>query len=79
MARELGSRGINVNAIAPGYIETDMTSQLKEKAREQILNNIPIGRLGTPQDIAGVCLFLASPEADYITGQTIVVDGGMAI
>ncbi len=79
MARELASRGINVNAVAPGYIETDMTAQLKEQVRESILQKIPLGRLGTAQDVAGVCQFLASPEADYITGQTIVVDGGMAI
>ena len=79
VARELASRGITVNAIAPGYIETDMTAQLKEQTREQILQTIPLGRLGTSKDVAGVCQFLASPEADYISGQTIVVDGGMAI
>ena len=79
VAREIASRGITVNVIAPGYIQTDMTNQLKEQTREEILKNIPLGRLGTPQDVAGVCMFLASPEANYITGQTIVVDGGMAI
>lgn len=79
MAKELASRSITVNAIAPGYIETDMTAQLKEETRKEILTRIPLGRLGTANDVAGICQFLASPEADYITGQTIVVDGGMAI
>ena len=79
IAREVASRGITVNVVAPGYIQTDMTAQLREKTREEILKNIPLKRLGTPQDVAGVCLFLASKEADYITGQTILVDGGMGI
>ena len=79
VAREIASRGITVNAIAPGYIQTDMTNQLKETDREAILNQIPLKRLGSPKDVAGVCLFLASEEANYITGQTIVVDGGMAM
>ena len=79
IAKEIASRGITVNAVAPGYIETDMTAQLNEKTREQVLNQIPLGRLGKANDVAGVCLFLASPEANYITGQTIVVDGGLAI
>ena len=79
VAREVASRGITVNAIAPGYIETDMTANLKDSTRQEILKNIPLGRLGTPLDVIGVCLFLASEEADYITGQTIIVDGGMAI
>ncbi|MFA5087786.1 MAG: 3-oxoacyl-[acyl-carrier-protein] reductase [Candidatus Omnitrophota bacterium] len=79
VARELASRGINVNNIAPGYIATDMTAKLNDKAREAISQNIPMGRLGTAKDVAGACLFLASKDADYITGQTIVVDGGMAI
>ncbi len=79
VARELASRGITANAVAPGYIQTDMTAQLKTEVQEEILKTIPQGRLGTPQDVAGVCLFLASKEADYITGQTIVVDGGLAI
>jgi len=79
IAREIASRGITVNAIAPGYIMTDMTAQLKEETRAQILKSIPLGRLGTGKDVAGACLFLASKEANYITGQTIVVDGGMAI
>ena len=79
IACEIASRGITVNCVAPGYIQTDMTAQLPEKTREQILENIPLKRFGTAQDVANVCLFLASQEADYITGQTILVDGGMAI
>ena len=79
VAKELASRNIHLNAVAPGYIETDMTAELNDKTRETISQSIPLQRLGTPQDVAGVCLFLASKEADYITGQTIVVDGGMAI
>ncbi len=79
IAREIASRGITVNCVAPGYIQTDMTAQLSEKTREQILENIPLKRFGTARDVAGVCLFLASQEADYLTGQTILVDGGMAI
>lgn len=79
VARELASRGITANAIAPGYIETEMTGQLKDELKTDILKTIPLGRLGTVKDVANVCLFLASKEADYITGQTIVVDGGMAI
>ena len=79
VALELASRGITVNAIAPGYIETDMTDQLKDNARTEILKNIPLGQFGIPKDVAGVCLFLGSEEASYITGQTIVVDGGLAI
>jgi len=79
VAKELASRGITANAIAPGYIETEMTGQLKDELREGILKMIPLGRLGTVEDVAQISLFLASKEADYITGQTIVVDGGMAI
>lgn len=79
IAREIASRGITVNAVAPGYITTDMTAQLKEEMRDEILKKIPLNRLGDPGDVANVCLFLASDEANYITGQTIVVDGGMAI
>ena len=79
VAKELASRNINVNAIAPGYIDTEMTAQLKENTREEILKGIPLGRLGKAEDVAGICLYLASKEAGYITGQTIVVDGGMAI
>lgn len=79
IAREFASRGITANAIAPGYIQTEMTDKLPEKAKQAILQNIPLNRLGQPKDVARVCLFLASPEADYITGQTLSVDGGMAI
>ena len=79
IAREVASRGITVNCVAPGYIQTDMTAQLPEKIRTEILKNIPLQRFGTAHDVAGVCVFLASKDADYITGQTILVDGGMAI
>lgn len=79
IAKEFASRGITANAVAPGYIRTEMTDKLSEKAREAIFANIPLARMGTPTDVANACLFLASPDADYITGQTIVVDGGMAI
>lgn len=79
IARELASRGITVNAIAPGYIQTAMTAKLNDKVREELLKQIPLRSLGTAEDVAGACLFLASQEASYITGQTIVVDGGMAI
>ncbi len=79
IARELASRAITANAIAPGYIETEMTGQLKDEIKADILKSIPLGRLGSVEDVARVSLFLASKEADYITGQTIVVDGGMAI
>ncbi len=79
MARELASRGITVNAIAPGYIETPMTAKLDEKQRDALSKNIPLGRLGKPEDVAKVVGFLCSPEADYITGQVIAVDGGMTM
>jgi len=79
IAKELASRGITVNAIAPGYIQTDMTNQLTDNSRDELLKQIPVGTFGTVEDVAGACLFLASDEASYITGQTIVVDGGMAI
>jgi 3-oxoacyl-[acyl-carrier protein] reductase len=77
VARELASRGVLVNAIAPGYIETDMTSDLPEAAREALLGQIALGRMGAPDDVAGVVRFLAGPAASYITGQVLVVDGGM--
>ena len=79
MARELASRNITVNAVAPGYIETNMTLKLDENQREALLRNIPLGRMGKPEDIARVVGFLCSPEADYITGQIIAVDGGMTM
>lgn len=78
-ARELAKRGINVNAIAPGFIETEMTSKLSDDVRNQYLEKIPLARYGKPEDIAQVVAFLVSPSADYITGQVIVVDGGMAM
>lgn len=79
MARELASRGINVNAIAPGFVETEMTQALSETVREGATAQIPLRRFGTPREIADVAAFLASDEASYITGQIIHVDGGMAI
>ena len=79
IAKELASRGITVNAIAPGYIQTDMTARLDDTAQQELITQIPLGTLGTPEDIAYTCLFLASDKAHYITGQTIVVDGGMTI
>jgi 3-oxoacyl-[acyl-carrier protein] reductase len=77
LAREVGTRGITVNALAPGFIETDMTAQLSEKQRQELYNRIPMGFLGTPDDVAAACAFLASEEARYITGHVITVDGGM--
>jgi 3-oxoacyl-[acyl-carrier protein] reductase len=77
VAKELGSRGITVNAVAPGFIETDMTAVLPEKAKEAMLGMIPLQRAGTPQDVADAITFLASDSAAYITGQVIHVTGGM--
>ena len=77
VARELASRNITVNAVAPGYIDTDMTGDLNDKAKEAMIGQIPLGRIGTSEDIAGVVAFLASATADYITGQVIHVSGGM--
>jgi len=79
VAKELASRGITSNVVAPGYIETDMTAKLGDKVKEEVQKSIPLGTLGKASDVAGACLFLASKSADYITGQTIVVDGGLAI
>ncbi|HEX6925515.1 MAG TPA: 3-oxoacyl-ACP reductase FabG [Longimicrobiaceae bacterium] len=79
VAKELASRGILVNVVAPGYIETDMTAELPEAARAALLEQIALGRLGRPEDIASVVRFLAGPGASYITGQVLVVDGGMVI
>jgi 3-oxoacyl-[acyl-carrier protein] reductase len=78
-AKELASRNICVNAIAPGFIQTEMTAKLSDELKQKMLSNIPLGKLGLPLDVANTCLFLASSEADYITGQTIVVDGGMVM
>jgi len=78
-AKELASRNITANAVAPGYIDTEMTQKLPEEVRQKMLALIPLARMGTPQDVAKVCLFLASADADYVTGQTIVVDGGMVM
>jgi len=79
LARELASRGITVNAIAPGLIETDMTGVLSDEIRQSILQKIPLGKLGQPDDIAGAVAYLASAEARYITGQVLAVDGGMVM
>lgn len=78
-ARELASRGITVNAIAPGFIETDMTSVLKEEIQEAACQQIPLGHFGKPEDVAEMVAFLASDKAGYITGQTFCVDGGMSM
>jgi len=77
LARELASRGITVNAVAPGFIDTDMTRALNEAQRAALVGQIPVGRLGTPADVAGAVLFLVSPQATYITGETLHVNGGM--
>jgi 3-oxoacyl-[acyl-carrier protein] reductase len=77
LAREIGSRGITVNCVAPGYIDTDMTRALPQEQRQALLAQIPLGRLGTPEDIAAAVVFLASPEGGYITGSTLHVNGGM--
>jgi 3-oxoacyl-[acyl-carrier protein] reductase len=79
LARELASRGITVNAIAPGLIETDMTGVLPDEVRQAILQKVPLGKLGQPDDIAGAVAYLASAEAKYITGQVLTVDGGMVM
>jgi 3-oxoacyl-[acyl-carrier protein] reductase len=79
MARELASRNITVNAIAPGFIQTDMTSKLTEEQIKKLVQNVPMSRLGKPEDIAKVVAFLCSNDADYITGQVIAVDGGMTM
>ena len=79
VAKELGSRNILVNAVAPGFIETDMTAAMTPEARAALSGQIPLERLGSPRDIAGTVAFLASDHAAYITGQTLVVDGGMVM
>jgi 3-oxoacyl-[acyl-carrier protein] reductase len=77
LAREVGSRGITVNVVAPGFVVTDMTDALGETAREALLKQVPLGKLGSPEDIAHAVAFLASPQAGYITGETLHVNGGM--
>jgi 3-oxoacyl-[acyl-carrier protein] reductase len=79
LARELASRGITVNAVAPGFIVTDMTGSLSEEIQKKIIGQIPLGRVGDPNDIASSVAFLASAEAAYITGQVLCVDGGMVM
>jgi len=79
LAREVASRGIRVNAVAPGYIATDMTAKLPEEARQAILRLVPVPRMGTPEDVAGAVRFLCSDEASYITGVCLRVDGGLAV
>ncbi len=78
-AKELASRGICVNAVAPGFIQTEMTAKLPADIQQKMLAQIPLSRLGKPEDVANLCLFLASSESDYITGQTIIIDGGMVM
>lgn len=79
VARELARYGVTANVVAPGYIQTSMTANLPDAAREKFLNAVPLGRLGTPEDVAHAVLFLASEEASYITGQVLPVDGGMSM
>jgi len=78
-AKELASRNVNANAIAPGFIQTQMTDKLPEELKAKMLSAIPLNRLGKPEDVAAACVFLASDAADYITGQVITVDGGMVM
>jgi 3-oxoacyl-[acyl-carrier protein] reductase len=77
LARELGSRAVTVNCVAPGFIDTDMTRELPEEQRDQLLHQIPLGRLGSPAEIAALVRFLCSENAAYITGETIHINGGM--
>lgn len=79
VAREVASRGITVNVVAPGLIDTDMTRDLPEKAKEALLEKVPMGRMGSPEDVAAAVAFLASPVASYITGHVLCVDGGMTM
>ena len=77
LAREVGSRNITVNVVAPGFIATDMTAQLAAEQQQQLVSQVALGRLGAPEDIANAVAFLASPQASYITGETLHVNGGM--
>jgi len=79
IAKELASRNINANAVAPGFIQTEMTARLSEELKKKMLEAIPLAKLGAPEDVANLCLFLASDESSYITGQTIIIDGGMVM
>jgi len=79
VAKELASRNINANAVAPGFIQTEMTAKLPEDIKKRMLEAIPLAKLGTPADVANLCVFLASDESSYITGQTITIDGGMVM
>ena len=78
-ARELGRKGICVNAVAPGFIQTDMTRKVPEKVKTMMTEKTPLGRMGTPRDVANAYLFLASDEADFINGAVINVDGGLVV
>ena len=79
LAREYASRGITVNAVAPGFIETEMTAELPDAARQGIIDQTPLGRIGSPEEVAAAVVFLASEEASYITGQVLRVNGGMHV
>jgi len=79
LARELGSRGVRANAVAPGYVKTRLTDELPEEARGAMLDNTPLGRLGDPEDVAGAVRFLCSDEASFITGEVLLVDGGLGM
>ena len=79
LARELGSRGVRANVVAPGYVNTRLTDVLPEEAQQAMLSNTPLGRLGEPEDIAGAVRFLCSDEAAFITGEVLLVDGGLGM
>jgi 3-oxoacyl-[acyl-carrier protein] reductase len=79
MARELGSRSITTNVVAPGFVESDMTADLSDDLRTRYLGQIPLGRFSTPEEVAGVVRWIASPEAGYLTGAVIPVDGGLGM
>ena len=79
LARELASRNITVNAVAPGFIVTDMTNELPDDVKKKVTENIPLARFGQPDDIAAAVLYLAGPDAGYVTGQVLTVDGGMVM